>query len=142
MKTFVYEVKVLFEDVDMIKTVYHINYLKYLDRARNDALNQNGVGFNHLLQKKMGIFVFELQSRFIKPAYYDQNLVVYTRVPKIEASVISIEHVICNQQQSDITLPFQRFENVIHKGEAKAIIIGEDQRMIPSVPEFIRDALL
>jgi YbgC/YbaW family acyl-CoA thioester hydrolase len=126
----------------MIKTVYHINYLKYLDRARNEALNQMGVGFNTLFQQNMGIFVFELQSRFIKPAFYDQKLHVYTRVPKIEAGVITIEHVICNQQQPDLNQPFQKFENIIHQGGAKAIIIGEGQKMLTVVPEFIRNALL
>jgi len=142
MKTFTYSVKVLFEDVDMIKTVYHINYLKYLDRARNETLNQNNIGFNTLFQKNMGIFIYDLQSRFIKPAFYDQDLQVYTRVPKIEAAVISIEHVICNAPQNDLSVPFSRFENVIHKGEVKAIIIGADQKMLNTVPEFIKSALL
>ena len=38
-KNFAHNVKVYYEDTDAVGVVYHANYLKYLERARTEALS-------------------------------------------------------------------------------------------------------
>ena len=43
MKTFTFKLKVYYEDTDAGGVVYYANYLKYLERARTEALIKIGL---------------------------------------------------------------------------------------------------
>ena len=42
MKTFTFKLKVYYEDTDAGGVVYYANYLKFMERARSDALESLG----------------------------------------------------------------------------------------------------
>ena len=42
MKTFTFKLKVYYEDTDAGGVVYYANYLKFMERARSDALKNLG----------------------------------------------------------------------------------------------------
>ena len=42
MKTFTFKLKVYYEDTDAAGVVYYANYLKFMERARSEALEDLG----------------------------------------------------------------------------------------------------
>ena len=78
------KIKVYYEDTDASGRVYHSNYLKYFERGRTDFLYR--LGFNHktLLERYELYFVVKTcDINFKKPAYFEDELVVETKIEKI-----------------------------------------------------------
>ena len=78
------KITVYYEDTDASGRVYHSNYLKYFERARTDFLYR--LGFNHktLLERYELYFVVKTcDINFKKPAYFEDELVVETKIEKI-----------------------------------------------------------
>ena len=78
------KITVYYEDTDASGRVYHSNYLKYFERARTDFLYR--LGFNHktLLERYELFFVVKAcDINFKKPAYFEDELVVETKIEKI-----------------------------------------------------------
>jgi tol-pal system-associated acyl-CoA thioesterase len=77
-----FPVKVYLEDTDAQGIVYHANYLKFMERARNEYLEH--LGFSLANTYNIGIFfvVFEMKLKFRKPAKLNEMLEVRTSAVK------------------------------------------------------------
>lgn len=81
VNTFVWPVRVYYEDTDSGGIVYHANYLKYMERARTEWLRALGFDQSRLKQELGMIFVVHsLQIDYEKPAQIDDKLEVVTQV--------------------------------------------------------------
>ena len=81
MKEFIWPVRVYYEDTDAGGVVYHANYLKFMERARTEWLRSLGVDQSRLLDEAGLIFVIvSAQARYIKPARFDDTLIVTARL--------------------------------------------------------------
>ena len=74
-KNFYYNVKVYYEDTDAGGVVYYANYLKYLERARTEALASIGLS-NLQIKDKFGtlIIVKSCNIEYKKPAHLEDEL--------------------------------------------------------------------
>ena len=78
------KIKVYYEDTDASGRVYHSNYLKYFERARSDFLYNLGFNHKNLLEKyKLYFVVKSCHIDFKKPAYFEDELLVETKVQQI-----------------------------------------------------------
>ena len=76
-KNFTHDVKVYYEDTDAGGVVYYANYLKYLERARTEALSNIGLS-NTKIKKDFGtlIIVKSCNIEYKKPAQFEDVLQV------------------------------------------------------------------
>ena len=74
-KSFIHDVKVYYEDTDAGGVVYYANYLKYLERARTEALSTIGLS-NIKIKNDFGtlIIVKSCNIEYKKSAYLEDNL--------------------------------------------------------------------
>ena len=74
-KYFTHDVKVYYEDTDAGGVVYYANYLKYLERARTEALNTIGLS-NIKIKNDFGalIIVKSCNIEYKKSAHLEDNL--------------------------------------------------------------------
>ena len=84
-KKFHHQVKVYYEDTDAGGVVYYANYLKFLERARTEALFSIGLS-NTKIKKKFGtlIIVKSCNIEYKKSARLEDEL-------NIEAHIISLK---------------------------------------------------
>ena len=75
MKTFTFKLKVYYEDTDAGGVVYYANYLKFMERARSDALKSLGFT-NKLLIEENGTYIIvkSCNINYIKPALLEDDL--------------------------------------------------------------------
>ena len=75
MKTFTFKLKVYYEDTDAGGVVYYANYLKFMERARSDALESLGFT-NKLLIEENGTYIIvkSCNINYIKPAFLEDDL--------------------------------------------------------------------
>ncbi len=82
--------KVYYEDTDSGGVVYYANYLKFLERARTDAITSLDFSNNKLFEK-FGIFIIvkSCNLNFLRPAKLEDNLDIISKV--IEVKNVSIK---------------------------------------------------
>jgi acyl-CoA thioester hydrolase len=76
-----FAVRVYFEDTDLGGVVYHANYLRFLERARSDLLRALGIDQRAAFEQGEGIYaVTEMHIKYARPAKFDDELVIVSRV--------------------------------------------------------------
>ena len=79
-----FEVQVYYEDTDHSGVVYHANYLKYFERAREDML-----GIPDLVElwnnAKIGFVVYKANISYRKGAQFGEKLTIQSQVQKESA---------------------------------------------------------
>ena len=83
-ENFYHTVKVYYEDTDAGGVVYYANYLKYLERARTEALAT--IGFSNVqIKKKFGAFIIVKSCNidYKKSAYLEDQLKIRSFVKSI-----------------------------------------------------------
>ncbi len=83
-REFVWPVRVYYEDTDAAGVVYYANYLKFMERARTEWLRALGMNQSTLLEEEGVVFaVRQVQVSYLKPARYDDELAVYSRIQRL-----------------------------------------------------------
>ena len=91
----IFPVRVYYEDTDCAGVVYHANYLKFMERARTEALRTQGYELSNLLHKHDTQFVVHsAQLEFLQPARLDQLLYIVTKVTEVRFASIKYTQVV------------------------------------------------
>jgi len=99
-KTFVWPVRVYYEDTDSGGVVYYANYLKFMERARTEWLRSVGVEQDALIKDENVIFaVRHATVEYIKPARFNDALVVVTSMSAMGKVSFTFEHEIYLQPE-------------------------------------------
>ena len=94
------QVRVRYAETDQMGVVYHSNFFLYYEVSRAESIRQ--LGFTYADMEKMGIImpVIEVQSRFIKPALYDDLLTVKTILKELPVHhKIEFHHEVYNDKK-------------------------------------------
>ena len=91
--------KVYYEDTDSGGVVYYANYLKFLERARTDAITSLNFSNKNLIEK-FGIYVIvkSCNLNFHKPAKLEDNLNIISKVLEVKnVSIRMKQHIFVNE---------------------------------------------
>mgnify|MGYP001375485952 CR=1 FL=1 len=99
-KKFSYTLKIYYEDTDAGGVVYHSNYLKYLERARSEAIYTLDLS-NKLLYQKYGIFILVKSCNidYIKPAFFEDKIEVISKVISFSKTSFKMDQKIYRKKQ-------------------------------------------
>lgn len=93
--TFAWPVRVYYEDSDAQGLVYFANYFKFMERARTEWLRSLGVEQDDLLYRQRRLFVVvDTQADFLRPARFNDELVVTASLSGLARASFSIEQEI------------------------------------------------
>ena len=73
--------RVRYAETDQMRVVYHANYLVWMEIGRVELVRARGSNYKELEQTE-GLFlaVIDVNCRYLFPARYDQEIVIYTEV--------------------------------------------------------------
>ena len=71
-------IRVRYAETDQMGFCYYGNYAQYFEVARVEMLRSLGVSYKMLEDQGILLPVTDFSIRYIKPAYYDQNLTIKT----------------------------------------------------------------
>lgn len=92
------EIRVLYADTDQMGYVHHSNYSIYYEKARWELLRSIGISYKMMEDKNIMLPVVELNSKFIKPAFYDELLRIHTELIFIKGALIKFIYHIYNEK--------------------------------------------
>ena len=90
--SFKYEVKIYYEDTDAGGVVYYANYLKFLERARSEAIYEMGFS-NSELKKDFGVLIIVKSCKidYKKPAIFEDKLSIISTFKEITKTSFIME---------------------------------------------------
>ena len=99
-KNFNHRVKVYYEDTDVGGVVYYANYLKFLERARTEALSDIGLS-NKKIKEDLGalIIVRSCNIQYKKPAYLEEKLNVRSFIKSVTKTSFSMTQIITREKE-------------------------------------------
>ena len=100
-KNFNHRIKVYYEDTDSGGVVYYANYLKFLERARTEALYSIGYSNNKILEKfESLIIVKSCNIEYKKPSHLEDELMVRSFVKSITKTSFFMNQVITKAEET------------------------------------------
>ena len=99
-KNFHHEVKVYYEDTDAGGVVYYANYLKYIERARTEALLKIGLS-NTQIKNKFGalIIVKSCNIEYKKSAHLEDELNIVSHIISLKKTSLIMKQLIMHEKE-------------------------------------------
>ena len=99
MYTFETKVRVRYAETDQMGYVYYGNYAQFYEVGRVELFRSLGFPYKSLEDSGIMLPVIELQSKFLKPAKYDEELVVKTYLVEKPLIKIRFDYELFNQDR-------------------------------------------
>ncbi len=124
------QVRVRYGETDKMGYAYYGNYMLYYEVGRTDALRELGLTYRQLEEDGIMLPVLELNSKYLKPVYYDDVLTVVTQINTLPGVRIKFDYSIYNEAKE-----------IVNKGNTTLVFISEkDKRPCPP-PKYFLDKI-
>jgi len=107
-----------YEDTDAGGVVYYANYLRYMERGRNEYLRDLGRSIKHYQDDGILFVVVEVNVRFRAPAVLDDDLFIETWIEEGRRTSVTFGQKI--KREGD--------DRVLVEGTVKVACLGENLR--------------
>ena len=105
-----YALRVRYGDTDQMGFAYYANYLRWFEIGRAEMLRSLGQSYRSVEEAGISLPVVEARCRYLKPARYDDALIIETSVLRLrKASVVFHYHV--RREAGDELLAMGRTEH-------------------------------
>ncbi len=95
-------IRVRYAETDAMGVVHHSNYIVWFEAGRSDYARERGKPYGEIEKEGYFLLVAEVHARYIKPALYDQLIVIRTWVEEIKSRQITFGYEVCNQATGEI----------------------------------------
>ena len=103
MKNFSIQIKVRYCETDQMGLVHHGSYVNYFEEARISWISN--LGFSYSEMEKSGIIlpVSKLNINYLRPAYFENDLVVNVELAELPTSRLIFNYSITNKGEIVVT---------------------------------------
>ena len=125
MKNFSIKIKVRYCETDQMGLVHHGSYINYFEEARISWISN--LGFSYSDMEKSGIIlpVSKLNVNYIKPSYFDDDLVVNVELAELPTSRLIFNYKIKNKDE------------VVVKGTTVLAFLNKETKKPVRCPDYI-----
>jgi len=93
--------RVRYADTDQMRIVHHSKYFEYFEMGRSDLIRALGMPYADLESKGIFLPVIEAYAKFLKPARYDDVLIVETSIREMPVVTMAIEYRILRENKEE-----------------------------------------
>ena len=90
-------IRVRYFDTDQMGIVYYGNYARFYEIGRVETMRYLGLNYKELEERGISMPVYDLNSRFIRPAKYDDLLTIRVTIPQLPKTRFMFSYEILNQ---------------------------------------------
>lgn len=138
-KTYFYPIEVQFEDIDGGGVVHHPQYLKYYERARNQAGREEGFSHNDFIKEGFALAVVSAQIHYKKPAIVEQKLWIITRLISFTHTSLFLHQALLNEKPASLGEDFLSFTGVINTLEIRLACMDLHKKKACPIPIKIKE---
>ncbi len=123
--------RVRYAETDKMGYMYYGHYAKLYEIGRVEMLRDLGVPYTKFEdQENIMLPVLSVESKFLKPAYYDELLTIESTLRELPSKMITVFVRILNE-----------IGDVLHKAVVKLFFINMKTQKRISAPDFFIEAL-
>ena len=128
-KQFKHKVKIYYEDTDAGGVVYYANYLKYLERARSEAIYSLGLTNNNLQKDHDSLIIVKsCNIEYKKPARFEDELEIISSISsKTKTSFTMLQTI-------------KKKEEIISEATVQLVTVNKEGKPI-KIPEILNNLL-
>ena len=126
MKEHTTTIRVRYEDADPMGFLHHSKYFSYFEIGRTELFRASGGNYRDMEESGLFVVVVKAECRFAKPARYDDEIIIHTKLAKL--SLAKIEH--------DYTA--SRGDEVLARGHVTLAVVDRTGTA-QQVPSWIRE---
>lgn len=91
------KINVRYAETDKMGIVHHSVYAVWYEAARTDFCKACGLSYKEM--ESCGVFtpLVSLECRFIKPAFYDDTLIIKTKISKLTPARVEFSYEVFNE---------------------------------------------
>lgn len=124
-------IRVRYAETDQMGFVYYGNYCTYYETGRVEAIRSLGLTYRDLEDEGCLMPVIENNSRYLRPARYDDLLEIVTYIDSKPDMKIKFRYEIFNEAKK-----------LLHTGDTTLVFLDTKTRKTKMVPEKLYSALL
>lgn len=91
------DIRVRYADTDQMGVVYYGNYARFYEIGRVETLRHLGLSYKEMEAGGTQMPVYDLQSRFLRPAHYDDLLTIRVTIPQLPKTRLLFTYEVFNQ---------------------------------------------
>lgn len=120
-------IRVRYGETDQMGYVYYGNYAQYYEVGRVELIRYIGLSYKQLEESGIMLPVLNMQSKFLAPGKYDDELSIVTTVQDIPTGFrIKFDYEIYNQM-----------EELIHKGMTELVFFDKQKNKPCRAPDYL-----
>lgn len=98
------KIRVRYSETDQMGYVYNGNYATYYEIGRTEMMRSLGMNYKKMEEAGVMLPLLELKCKFIKPAYYDEELTLKTVVKDLPGVRMTFDYEIFNEAEELINI--------------------------------------
>jgi acyl-CoA thioester hydrolase len=96
------KIRVRYGETDQMGYCYYGNYAQYFEVGRVEALREVGLSYKEMEAKGIMLPVSEYTVKYISPAFYDDKLIITTKISSLKGCRLFFEYEIYNAENKKI----------------------------------------
>lgn len=100
---FGYPLRVRYQETDRMNVVFHGNYITWFEVGRTEWIRALGISYRDLEERGLLLPVVDLQVKFKRPALYDDQVVVYTRLQQLSPLRVTFATQVCRVAEHSLS---------------------------------------
>ena len=97
-----FELRVRYGDTDQMGFAYYANYLRWFEIGRAEMLRSMGTSYREIEEGGVQLPVLEARCRYLKPARYDDLVVIETRVGELRRASVRFEYRVLSAEDDTV----------------------------------------
>ena len=98
------KLRVRYGETDQMGYCYYGNYAQYFEVGRVEALREIGMSYRNMEESGIMLPVSNFEVKYFKPALYDDEIKIITKLVKAEGCRLFFEYEIKNEQEMIISV--------------------------------------
>ena len=124
------KIRVRYAETDQMGYVYYGIYSQYFEIGRVELLRSLGISYRELEDRGFLLPVVHFSIDYLKPAFYDEELIIKTSIDSIPSVKIDFKYSTYNEQN-----------DILNTAHTTLVFLDKATKKPCSAPEFLIQAL-
>ena len=112
---FITEIRVRYVETDAMGIVHHGNYFNWMEVGRTEFFRYLGLPYAEIEAKGIYFPVIEVHCKYIKPAKYDEQVLVETEIEKYTAARVVFNYTILRKTDRQVLVQGQTIHAFVNE---------------------------
>ena len=101
-KTYTYYRKAQYHETDQMGIIHHSNYVKWMEEARMDLMDQMGLSYKQMEEMEIISPVLSIAVEYHSMVHFDDTVVIETKITKYNGIKMDVEYRMTDKETGEL----------------------------------------